>query len=488
MTRASDSQFDEASPWALERRPGESLRSCLERTLREAIREGSLRAGVELPASRRLAAQLGVSRGVASDAYAELEAQGYLEVSARRAPIVAAVPHAAPKTAPLAAPTRPVPRFDMTPTTPDVTLFPAQRWASLLNEAVRGAPAAALDYGNPQGDRALRERLADELGRTRGVICEPSQIIIVQGSAQGIDLALRTLRNTGARRIAVEDPSLARQHRQIVGLDLELVGQPVDREGLIVERLDADAVIVSPAHQFPTGEVLSGWRRRELLDWSRATDGLVIEDDYDAEFRYDREPVRALQGMHPEGVMYLGTTSKTLAPALRLGWLVVPERIVEPMTALKELLDDFSPTLEQLAFALLIERGHYQRHIRKTRAIYRARRDRLTTALGEQLPQLPVSGVAAGLSVTLKLPAEVDDRELERTARDAGIALEGLTRYSINDHGQPGLVIGYGRLHESAVSPAVKALAAIVQRELTANTHAKPRKRQANRGHQTSEG
>jgi GntR family transcriptional regulator/MocR family aminotransferase len=395
---------------------------------------------------------------VASDAYAELEAQGYLEVSERRAPVVASIPRAADKTASVRLPIRPAPRFDMTPTTPDVTLFPRARWASLLNEVVRGADATALDYGDVQGDRALRDRLAGELGRTRGVVCEPSQIIIVQGCAQGIDLALRGLANSGAKRIAVEDPSLDRQHQQITGLGLELVGQPVDQDGLIVDGLDADAVIVSPAHQFPTGHVLSGKRRRQLLDWARDEGRLVIEDDYDAEFRYDREPVRALQGLHPEAVLYLGTTSKTLAPALRLGWLIVPERLVDHLTAIKLLLDDFSPTLEQLAFAQLIERGHYQRQIRKMRAVYRARRDLLISALGEHLPQLPVSGVAAGLSVTLNLPTEVDDRDLERTARDAGIALEALARCAINDRGRRGLVIGYGRLHETAITPAITTL------------------------------
>ena len=171
--------------------------------------------------------------------------------------------------------------------------------------------------------------------------------------------------------IAVEDPSLHRQHDQVRALGLSLVGQPVDKEGLIVDGLEADAVIVSPAHQFPTGAVLSGTRRRALLEWSRDTGGLVIEDDYDAEFRYDREPVRALQGLNPDSVIYMGTASKTLAPALRLGWVVLPELLLAQATAIKRLLDDFSPTLEQLAFARMLKRGDYQRQIRKARAIYR---------------------------------------------------------------------------------------------------------------------
>ncbi len=306
----------------------------------------------------------------------------------------------------------------------------------------------------------LRERLADELGRTRGVISEPAHIVIVQGTAQGLDIVLRMLHQSGARRIAVEDPSLDRQHQQITGIGLKLSGQPVDQDGLIVSGLDvdADAVIVSPAHQFPTGAVLSGARRRELLAWSQETGGLVIEDDYDAEFRYDREPVRALQGLQPDSVIYLGTTSKTLAPALRLGWLVAPRHLVEQLVAIKLLADDFSPTLEQLALARILQTGEYQRHIRKTRAAYRSRRNELIQALGEQFPQLTISGVAAGLSVTLNLPAHCSDTELERAAVAAGIRVEALSRYALGARPHPGLVIGYGRMHEAAIKPAIAAL------------------------------
>jgi GntR family transcriptional regulator/MocR family aminotransferase len=347
----------------------------------------------------------------------------------------------------------------MTPTTPDVTLFPRRPWSAALIAAVRDAPPAAFEYGEFQGDRSLRARLADELGRTRGVICEPSQIIIVQGAAQGTDLALRVLQQRGAARVAVEDPSLNRQHDQVRGLAMSLVGHPVDDDGLIVDGLDADVVIASPAHQFPTGAVLSGARRRALLSWGRESGGLIVEDDYDAEFRYDREPVRALQGLHPDGVIYIGTTSKTLAPALRLGWVVLPQPLVAEAAATKRLLDDFSPTLEQLAFARMLERGDYQRQIRRARAVYRARRDRLIQALREHVPVLTVSGISAGLHVLLNLPDGVDDREVERTARDAGIALEALTRYALTDRRRRGLLMGYGRLHESAIDAAVAKLA-----------------------------
>lgn len=444
--------------FALERRPGETLRTCLERTLRDAIRERSLRPGVRLPASRILATQLRVSRGVVSDVYAELEGQGYLQSSARRAPVVADVPRAAAQPAvPRPAPLQPI-RFDMTPTTADVGLFPRRRWTHALAAAVRDAPDSALDYGDSKGVRALRERLADELGRTRGVICEPEQVIVVQGTAQGVDLVLRTLAARGVRRVAVEDPSLDRQHDQIRALGLDLDPEPVDDQGLIVEHLDASAVIVSPAHQFPTGVVMSGVRRRELIAWSRTTGGLVIEDDYDSEFRYDREPVRALQGLHPEGVVHLGTTSKTLAPALRLGWVVAPAWLVAELEQVKMLLDDFSPTIEQLAFAALLEQGHYQRHLRRARGVYRARRDRLVGALARRFPALTVSGVAAGLNVTLELAPALDDRALQLAALQAGVRVEALSSYAIVDRGRRALLIGYGRTHEAAIEPAVALL------------------------------
>ena len=231
VCKSRDPVSDESVVWTLERGPDETLRACLERTLREAILEGSLRAGVQLPASRRLATELGVSRGVTSDTYAELEAQGYLKILPRRPPVVAVVPRVVSRRAERPRRARPAPRFDMSPTTPDLTLFPRRQWSAALSAAVREADPSALAYGDPQGTASLRERLADELGRVRGLICEPSNIMTLQGAAQGVDLVLRALAASGARRIAVEDPSLVRQHAQIKAHGLDLVAQPVDREG-----------------------------------------------------------------------------------------------------------------------------------------------------------------------------------------------------------------------------------------------------------------
>src|SRR5919202_907483 len=317
MARATTARFDEASWLRLEPAPGETLRAALERTLRAAIRERSLRTGARLPSSRRLAAQVGVSRGVASDVYAQLEAQGFVVMRPRSAPVVAATAPKIAQSSRWASADSWQPRYDLTPTTPNVTLVPLRQWLPALQHPAARAPARVLDYGDQRGDAGLRETIADHLGRTRGVVAEPGQIILVQGTAQALHILLRVLARRGQRRVAIEDPSLDGQHDRIEALGMQIVGCAVDDEGIAVEGVKADAALVTPAHQFPTGVVLSGGRRRALLSWSRERERLVIEDDYDAEFRYDREPVRALQGLDPERVAYAGTVSKTLAPALR---------------------------------------------------------------------------------------------------------------------------------------------------------------------------
>jgi GntR family transcriptional regulator/MocR family aminotransferase len=465
MERSTKAPNEEASWITLDRAPGENLRQALRRTLRDAIRSGALREGVPLPASRALARQLGVSRGVVSDAYGQLEAEGFLVTEERFAPVVAAVPPPAKESRAADAPARP-PRYDLTPTTPDVMLFPLRRWLVAYQAAARRTAPRSLDYREPRGEQTLRDLLADHLGRTRGVIADPTQIVVVQGTAQGISLLLDSLRATGRRRIAVEDPSHTTQRERILACGLELVAQPVDETGVVVDGLDADAVLVTPAHQFPTGRVLSGDRRRALLAWAEAHGGIVIEDDYDAEFRYDREPVRALQGLAPERVAYLGTASKTLAPALRLGWLIAPGELTDDLQRAKRLADDFSPALDQLALAALIAGGEYDRHLRRARRAYHARRDALISHLHEQLPELQVEGIAAGVHLLLRLPAGVSDTAIAEEAARAGIRVFPLSAFTIMRSDPGGLVIGYGRLHQAAVGPAVRALARAIRRHI----------------------
>ena len=464
--RSKQADSSTQAEWlSIDRFAGETLREGLTRTLREAILSRALRAGVRLPASRSLAIQLGVSRGVVSDAYAQLEAQGFLVSRTRAAPLVALVQ--AP-TLPQAPPEIevPLPRYDFSPTTPDVRLFPLTRWMAAAQRAARHAGVATLDYRESRGERTLRAALADHLGRTRGVVADPAQILIVQGTAQSVDLLLRVLRARGTTRVAVEDPSHTTQHERIKAMGLELIAQPVDGRGLIVDGLTADAVLVTPAHQFPTGCVLSGERRRLLIAWARANHGLIIEDDYDSEFRYDREPVRALQGLAPGHVALLGTVSKTLAPALRLGWIVVPADLVDEAARMKRLLDDFSPALDQLTLAELLTRGEYDRHVSRARGVYRLRRDRLLAALSASLPSLGPEGIAAGMHLVLRLPAGVDDIAVAEAAADAAIRVPPLSQFRIAPATRGGLVIGYGRLHESAIDTATRALAEAIRPHL----------------------
>jgi GntR family transcriptional regulator / MocR family aminotransferase len=458
-------QVDEPSWLTLNRRSGETLRAALERTLRDAIRSGALREGVRLPSSRVLAQSLGVSRGVVRDAYEQLEGQGFLVTRPRAAPVIAAVPRpTTPRPEPQ--PAAPAPRYDLIPTTPDVTLFPLNRWLATAQQVARRASVTTLDYGDTRGERTLRAALADHLGRTRGVIAEPDQIIVVQGTAQAVDLLLRVLLRRGASRVAVEDPSHTTNHERVREFGLDLVGQPVDAHGMVVTGLDADAVLVTPAHQFPTGSVLSGERRRQLLAWSRASGGLIVEDDYDAEFRYDRASARALQGLAPEQVVQLGTVSKTLVPALRLGWMVAPLELVDELERAKLLVDIFSPTLDQLALAEFLSRGHYDRHVRRARTFYRRRRDRLLSALARHLPELPIEGVAAGMHLLLALPPGVSDSAIAEEAQRAGIAVTPLSAFQLAPAAAAGLVIGYGRLYESAIESATDALAKVIRPHL----------------------
>jgi GntR family transcriptional regulator / MocR family aminotransferase len=466
MERATGVDVDEARWLTLEPKEGETLRRALERTLRDAVLSGALREGVRLPASRALAGALGVSRGVVSDAYGQLERQGFLVVRPRAAPVIATGVRRPDERRRDSEAPQPAPRYDLTPTTPDVTLFPLNRWLAAVQTVARRAGPTLLDYRRSQGEPALREALAAHLGRTRGVVSEPDQIVIVQGTSQGVDLLLRLLVARGATRLAVEDPSHTTQHARARALGLELRPQAVDREGMVVAGLEANAVLVTPAHQFPTGSVLSGERRRELLAWSQASGGLILEDDYDSEFRYDREPVRALQGLAPGRVVQLGTVSKTLAPALRLGWAVVPADLADEAARAKSLLDDFSPALDQLALAELLERGDYDRHLRRARSVYGRRRDALLESLERQLPELTVEGVAAGVHVLLRLPTGISDVEIADGAARARIRVAPLSAFRLEPAKDGGLVVGYGRLHESAVEPAARALAAVVRPHL----------------------
>ncbi len=434
----------------------------LRESLRAAIQDGRLRAHTRLPSSRRLADDLGVSRGVVSDAYDQLVSEGYLEVQPRSAPHVAAV-----ATAPVPRPEPDVPawRYDFISTTPEVGMFPRRAWLRAVERVLRVTPDAALSYSDRRGRPELRMALSAYLGRVRGVRADPSRIVITQGFTQALDLLCRTLAASGVPAVAAESPSLPEFWTTIRGTGVRLTACPVDYAGMLPDALgalDVGAVVVTPAHQFPMGGVLLPSRRHALLTWASRTGGFVIEDDYDAEFRYDRTPVGAMQGLDPGRVIHGGTTSKSLAPGLRLGWLTLPASLVEEFVTRKFAADSGSPAIEQLAFADLLVSGEYERHVSRLRRMYRRRRDVLVRSISARRPDLELRGVAAGTHAFLRLPPDVNDIEIAEAANARGIRVQPLSSLCLRPTPERGLVLGYGRLPDHQVERAVMALCEVI--------------------------
>jgi GntR family transcriptional regulator / MocR family aminotransferase len=437
-----------------------TLGAQIEDGLRRAIRNGTLRAGARVPSTRDLARQLGVSRRIAVEAYSQLAAEGYLSLRQGARPRVSDTVAAGGDVAPQTAAPAVAPRFDFRPSVPDVSAFPRAAWMRSLREAVGAIADADLAYGDMRGVLPLRTALADYLGRVRGVVADADRVIVTSGFSQALGIVSHALAAGGARRIALEDPSNPVQRDIVARTPLEAVGVAVDEHGLDVEELartGADAVVVTPAHHHPTGVLLAPARRAALVEWLRAHDAIAIEDDYDAEYRYDRAAVGALQGLDPERVVYAGSVSKTLAPALRLGWLVVPAALVDAVQTEKTIADRGTARIEQLAFADFLRRGELDRHLRRMRARYRARRDALVAALAEFLPEAEVVGIAAGLHVTVRLPGG-DEEAIRAAARERRIELETMSDYRPGD-GSVTLMLGYGLLPEPAIRAGVRELA-----------------------------
>ncbi|MEV6304901.1 PLP-dependent aminotransferase family protein [Actinoplanes sp. NPDC051861] len=438
-------------------RPG-TLSAQIQSQIRDCVRDGSLHAGTPVPSTRDLARQLGVSRKVVVDAYAQLAAESYLITRQGAQPRIADGPFPNAAATPRPAAARPD-RFDFMPARPDVSSFPRAAWARCLRDAVAEITVADLGYGDPFGTGAMRDALAGHLGRVRGVVTVPDRIVVTNGYLQGLGLICRALAARGARRIACEDPGGVDESRIAARAGLEVVRVPVDALGLRVDLLAAahvDAVILTPAHQHPTGVVLAPERRTALISLLRATGAVAVEDDYDAEYRYDRSPVGALQGLDPEHVVYAGTVSKILAPALRLGWMVLPPSLVD---AVRE-EEHGTARVEQLAFAHFLRRGDLDRHLRRMRTRYRRRRDTMIAALAESFPQATVRGIAAGLHVTVELPRTADEAAVAAAARALGIALATMGDYSTRADRPPTLILGYSQMTESRLREGVRELAA----------------------------
>lgn len=458
--------------------PARGLTSWLTAALRTAIADGSLQPDASLPSTRVLARDLGVSRGVVTEAYQRLTDAGLIggrPGAGTRVLVRAGAPGtrtAGPAmTGPTGVPARrddePVPghvpavvplgwrgsaEIDMSPGVPDLAGFPRTAWSRAERAVLSTASAAEFGYGDPRGAPALRSALAGWLARTRGVRAEPDDIIVVSGVAQA--LALLAQRLHGAA-IAVEDPGSRGTRDELAYWGLKPVPVPTDDQGIRDVPDGIRAVAVTPAHQFPTGVVLSPSRRRALLHWASAADGLIIEDDYDAEYRYDRAPVPVLQGSAPERVAYAGSVSKTLAPGMRIGWLIPPRSLHADLVRAKHFSDLGCPVLPQLVLARLLADGALERHVRQVRTRLRERRDALLDALRDFLPGARVAGIAAGLHLLVTFPsAAFDDTEAAARILRSGVLIQPLSLHRYRP-GPPGFVLGYAactpdRLREGA--------------------------------------
>ena len=441
-------------------------RAALIRALREAVRGGRLAPGTRLPPYRSLAADLGVARNTVADAYAELVAEGWLtarqgsgtRVAMRAEPLRHAgrVPHKAP-------PRARGPRHDLRQGTPDASAFPRAAWLASYRRALQQAPNEVFGPGDPAGRVELREALTEYLARARGVRTQPDRIVICSGFAH----ALRLLFGGDVLRgpLAVEAYGLGFHRELLAAAGVRTVPIPLDEHGARVDRLGRErAVLLTPAHQFPTGGPLHAERRAAVIDWARTRGGVVLEDDYDGEFRYDRKPVGALQGLDPERVIHIGSVSKSLSPAVRLGWMVLPERYVDDVLAAKGEREAWASVLDQLSLADFIASGSYDRHVRRMRQRYRSRRDRLVAALATHAPHVEVTGVAAGLHAVLRLPPGTE-RAAVKAAVWQGVALDGLAefRHPETDMAAPdGLVVGYATPSEHAYGAALDALCEVL--------------------------
>jgi GntR family transcriptional regulator/MocR family aminotransferase len=450
-------------------------RAALIRALREAVRGGRLAPGTRLPPYRSLAADLGVARNTVADAYAELVAEGWLtarqgsgtRVADRTQPLRPA--ERVPKKSP---PRARGPLHDLRQGTPDTSAFPRAAWSAAYRRALQAAPNEAFGPGDPAGRRELREALTEYLARARGVRTTPDRIVICSGFAHALRL-LFTQGSPGGQGgggvlrgpLAVEAYGLGFHRELLAAAGVRTVPLPLDEHGARVAELGRErAVLLTPAHQFPTGGPLHPERRSAVIDWARARGAVVLEDDYDGEFRYDRKPVGALQGLDPERVIHIGSVSKSLSPALRLGWMVLPERYVAPVLAVKGEREGWASALDQLALADFVVSGSYDRHVRRMRQHYRRRRDRLVAALASHAPHIEVTGIAAGLHAVLRLPPGTE-RSAVKAADWQGIALDGLAAFrhpETDMRAADGLVVGYATPPEHAYGAALEALCGVL--------------------------
>jgi GntR family transcriptional regulator/MocR family aminotransferase len=442
-------------------------RAQLESGLRGAIREGRLLPDTRLPSTRALAAELGVSRRLVVDAYEQLTAEGHLVARRGSGTRVAPQPPGPPQPAP-AQPADPGPQpgvIDLFAGAPEPALFPRRAWSRALRRAVETLADGRLSYGEFGGAEELRLALAEHLGRVRGAVVEPNQIVATSGYQQGLRIFCQLIRSRGGRRVAVEDPGYPVAAWTIESEQLDAVPVPIDDRGVGVDALvasEVDAAVVTPAHSMPLGVALAPERRRELTAWARGRGALVLEDDYDAELRYDRGPTGCLQGLAPDVVVLAGSVSKTLAPTLRLGWLCLPgDRVAEAM-ALRASFDGGGTRFAEVALADLLASGAFDRHVRASRQRYRAKRALLLDAVAEALPDARLGGIAGGLHAVLELPPRSDEQAVITAADRGGVKVQGLADYTLDHPRPPSLVIGYGPPSDRELRQAIAVIAEAV--------------------------
>lgn len=447
----------------LDAAPGRTLRIRVSAAIREAVRSGRLGPGARLPSTRSLASDLGLSRGVVVDAYAQLTGEGLLVSRPGSGTSVADLGPVGydRTTSGEKIPAYPV-GIDLRPGPPDLSAFPRSIWLAAMRNVLRELPDHELGYVNPSGTEALRASLAEYLPRVRSAVAGQDTVIVASGVTQGLTLLVRVLRDSGHRELAVESPSNSVQRGVLGSHGLRIVDVPVDEHGINVQalaRTRCRAVLVTPAHQFPRGVVLTAARRAALLRWADDVDGVILEDDYDAEFRYERLPMGCLQGLAPARVVLLGSVSKTLAPGLRLGWVIAPTGMREQIIAAKRDDDFGTGVLEQHTLAWLLDSGAYDRHVRGLRRRYRDRRDTLLAALEKELPGWPVAGVAAGLHLLLDLPPGVDEESVVMHAAALGLAVQGTEAMYGELPPKPALVLSYARRSTHDLNDGVRKLA-----------------------------
>jgi GntR family transcriptional regulator / MocR family aminotransferase len=421
--------------------------SQLRLALRHAIADGVLEPSTRLPSTRALAADLGVSRGLVVEVYEQLTAEGWLTARHGSGTVVATHPSASrPRPRPLL-PAPPIAALDLRPARPDVAAFPRSAWVAATRLVLSDLPDQDLSYGDPRGHARAREIVAAYLARVRGVRTTPELVVLTNGFSAALGTVVAALVAHGGGRVAVEDPGGYEPRQRVTAAGAQVVPVPVDADGIrveVLERSEADAVLLTPAHQYPMGGVLNAERRAALAAWARRQPAWIIEDDYDAEYRYDREPIGAVQGLIPERTIHLGAVAKTLAPSVRVGWAVLPEELLLPVVTTHQTRVSQPATLEQLVLAHFIDDGGYDRHLRKVRRRYRERRDTLIESLADVGLDRRVEGVAAGLQAVLRLDDEVDDTVLAAQLHERGVEVVALSRYAVRSPAR-GLVIGFGQ-------------------------------------------